>query len=512
MTTRPDIVLLVLDTQRADRLGAYGYARDTSPQFDALAADATRFTRAYAAAQWTIPSHASMFTGVYPSVHNTVQSSAALPAELPTLAERLSDAGYATAAFCNNPLVGVVNNGLRRGFQSFLNYSGLLTSHPNQAGRRRGAVGIYRQWFKRRLAGIMQRAQDSFARSEALLAFAFTPFMVPIWQTALSFKGNSARSLGDTAKLLIDRRGIDADQPVFAFINLMGVHTPYHPTRTAAEQFAPQLLRDREAQRYLQRFNGDIFGWLAPFTDMDAAHQQTLSDVYDAEVAGQDALVGAFIEQLRSAGRLDNTLLVVCADHGEHLGEKGMVGHTISAYNQLVQVPMLVRDPTGDFVRGTTRDDVISTRRMFHTLLSIAGAAEAREEQLSLARDPQADPEHGVAISEAIPLENVVGLMLRRQPEVTRARRYDQVRRAVVDARHKLIRTGEDGIELYDALADPGEEQNLSEILPERVEVLQEHLDTILRRSSGDAARAGRAEGGDDPLVQRRLKDLGYLE
>ena len=143
VTTRPDIVLLVLDTQRLDRLSCYGCAVETSPYIDEFAADSTLFECAVAPAQWTIPSHASMFTGVYPSTHNTVQSFSVLPNTLPTLAERLRDGGYFTAAFCNNPLVGVVNNGLRRGFLSFLNYSGLMTSRPNQAGVHRNLYDRY---------------------------------------------------------------------------------------------------------------------------------------------------------------------------------------------------------------------------------------------------------------------------------------------------------------------------------------------------------------------------------
>jgi len=108
VSRRLDIVLLVLDTQRYDRLSCYGYPRPTSPYLDELAADATLFRRVYTTAQWTIPSHASMFTGLYPSEHATNQSAAVLPSGIPTLAERLREGGYMTAAFCNNPLVGVL--------------------------------------------------------------------------------------------------------------------------------------------------------------------------------------------------------------------------------------------------------------------------------------------------------------------------------------------------------------------------------------------------------------------
>ncbi len=116
MTARPDIVLLVLDTQRVDRLSCYGNQPEISPRIDELAANSTLFRHAVSTAQWTVPSHASMFTGLYPSGHTMFHASSVLPSSLTTLAERLSNKHYITAAYCNNPLLGVVNNGLRRGF------------------------------------------------------------------------------------------------------------------------------------------------------------------------------------------------------------------------------------------------------------------------------------------------------------------------------------------------------------------------------------------------------------
>src|SRR6266700_1910063 len=261
-----------------------------------------------------------MFTGHYPSLHHTVQSYSVLPKTLPTLAERLRDSGYFTAAFCNNPLVGVVNNGLRRGFLSFLNYSGWLTSRPNQVGVGSSLIDRYRQWFKGLLTAIVCRIQDAFARSEFLLELSFSPLMVPFWQTALSFKGNTAKSLDEEQKV-------------------------------------------------------------------------TLDGMYNSEVAYQDELVGAFLEKLRASGRLDRTLLVVCADHGDHLGEKQFIGHSLSLYNELIHVPLLVRDPSGDFPRGTTIEQFVSTRRVYHTILEAAGLADESERKLTLAQSVASDPD-----------------------------------------------------------------------------------------------------------------------
>lgn len=507
-----DIVLLVLDTQRVDRLACYGHAIATSPHLDALAADATRFRYAVAPAQWTVPTHASMFTGTYPHQHGAVQSSSSLPPTLPTLAERLRGAGYSTAAFCNNPVVGVVNNGLRRGFSSFLNYSGLLTSRPNQAGSHSVALDRYRQWFKRRVVAALNRAQDSFARSEALLAFSFTPFMVPLWQTALSFKGNTPKSLNDAARLLIERRGLAPNQPVFAFINLMGAHMPYRPPRHEVQRFAPDALRSAAARRFLRRFNSDVLGWLTPLAgDLAPEQLALLQGMYNAEVAAQDAQVGAFVRQLRDHGALDRTLLVVCADHGEHLGEKHFIGHTVSLYNQLIHVPLLIRDPAGAFTRAATVDEVVSTRRLFHTLLTAAGAATPHEQRLSLEHTGADDPDGGVALATAAPLTNVQTLLRQRQPELVARYRTDQPRRAVWRGRYKLIQTGDDGLELYDVADDPAEEINLRDVLPEQVDELLT-LGQALVGAEVATPSPQPASADDDPLVRHRLRDLGYLE
>jgi arylsulfatase A-like enzyme len=509
---RPDILLMVLDTQRVDRFSCYGYRRETTPQLDAFAADSTLYRYAFSTAQWTMPSHASMFTGEYPTVHTTIQSRSVLPDSLPTLAERLSSGGYFTAAFCNNPLVGVVNNGLRRGFVSFLNYAGLLTSRPNQAGQGSGVIGRYRQFFKRILARLLGRIQDSFARSDLLLALSFTPLMAPIWQTALSFKGNTQKSLNDTARLLINRKGVDAEQPVFAFVNLMGTHAPYHPPSRFIERFAPHINRDQHARQYLRRFNNDVYGWLAPLNGPIAeAEKCTLDGIYDAEVARQDEQIGDFFVNLRASGALDNTLVMICADHGDHLGEKDLIGHSFGSYNELVHVPLIVRDPQGSLPRGSRRDDVVSTRRVFHTALTAAGLAEGEERAYSLVQNSGADPDQGVVFAEAWPPQNVVGMVQRRQPELLERHRLDAPMLSVISGGHKLIQVGKTRQELYSLHEDPGETLNLSDILPERVEELQDRLDLFVH-STVAAAPAVEREAEDDPRVRRRLYELGYLE
>jgi hypothetical protein len=124
-------------------------------------------TQAVSAAQWTVPSHASMFTGLYPSEHTMVQSYSALPKDLPTLAERLQASGYHTAGFCNNPLVGVINNGLRRGLTASLTTADCSPQSPTRRVMpSRPGSGATASGLSGKSAGVLNRIQDAFARSD----------------------------------------------------------------------------------------------------------------------------------------------------------------------------------------------------------------------------------------------------------------------------------------------------------------------------------------------------------
>ena len=123
MADRRDVLFVVLDSMRLDRVSAYGYERETTPALDRLATGATRYTRAYTAAPWTLPSHCSMFTGLFPTEHGVTNgfgdATPRLPDSVTTLTERLAEDGYRTAGFSNNPWVGQLS-GLDRGFDEFV--------------------------------------------------------------------------------------------------------------------------------------------------------------------------------------------------------------------------------------------------------------------------------------------------------------------------------------------------------------------------------------------------------
>lgn len=141
--------------------------------------------------------------------------------------------------------------------------------------------------------------------------------------------------------------------------------------------------------------------------------------MYNAEIATQDEHLGRFFTSLRESGTLDQTLVVVVADHGDHLGEKKLLGHLFSLYNELINVPLIIRDPAGELPRATTVAHPVSTRRLFQTVLSSAGIATPDEHRYSLAAtasNPASDPDQGVVLSEGIPPTNVVSMIHAASP------------------------------------------------------------------------------------------------
>ena len=301
-TQKPNIVFIVLDTHRVDRLGCYGYRRPLSPNLDAFARSSTLFENAIAPAQWTIPSHASMFSGEPPSTHMTTQSDDVLDADYKTLSERLGATGYRTVGFCNNPLVGLVDNDLKRGFDHFYNYCGVVPSLPRTFGRL--PVHLHKAWegYRQVMHKIVDPIQNAFASSNRVFLAALNPLWVPLWTRIVRFKGDTRRSIRDVTQFVRHQmRGGDRP-PHFLFFNLMEPHLPYAPPKRFVDQFVPYYREEPAARGFIRAFNTQARRWLIPldepFSDLEA---RTLSDMYDAEIAYQDHLLAELFESVACA-------------------------------------------------------------------------------------------------------------------------------------------------------------------------------------------------------------------
>ena len=545
---RPNILLIVLDTQRADRLSCYWSEEErarqvpTSPNLDRLAAESTLFERAIAPAQWTIPSHASLFTGEYPSTHQTIQADLELSPTLPTLAELLKLVGYTTVGFCNNPLVGILKNGLRRGFDTFYNYGGALPTRPPEGNPLPPPLNrwlaAYTQFWRR----LSYPVQNAFARSDTLFQLALHPWFASLWTCLMNFKGNTAASIADLNRYLqqMARRPAGAP-PFFCFVNLMETHLPYWPPEPFVQKYAPYFKSSREARDFLRQYNAEPYRWMAPLPQpLSPLQARVLRDIYDAEVAYQDHLLGSVFATLRHTGLEQNTLLAIVADHGEGLGEHDFVGHAFVVYEELIRVPLILHCP-GHFPAGKRVATPVSTRRLFHTLLEAAGfgpslsladgtprvSLRLRREvaRLSLSRTLAGeDPEQGVVLSEAFPPQILLRAMESRNDSLLQARACYATRRALYEGGIKLIQTGESP-SLYNLEQDPAEQRDLllaepgdpalGSLSPQAWLIrLQQGLRRWLERAESRrpslAPRKVDVESDTDLL--RRMQELGYLE
>lgn len=514
---QPNVLFVVLDTQRRDRLSAYGAARETSPALEKFAAQATVFERAVSAAQWTVPSHTSMFTGLYPSTHQVTQADGQLSGAYPALAEILRGAGYHTVAFCNNPLVGVLNNGLQRGFERFYNYASAAPYRPIEERRgrfQRAALRAFRRYFARPLG-------NQFAHSDTMFRASLHPKFVPLWTRLINYKGNTAASVDDLMHYWGTHMAGGADKPLFAFLNLMGVHTPYNPPQEYLDRVAPEVRHNRHAYRFMREFNADAARWASP-TDPPLAdwERQTLDDFYDAESAHQDYHLGLLLRYLGESGGLENTLVIICADHGEGHGDHGFAGHSFVVYQELVHVPLVIRYPD-HFPAGKRVYVAVSTRRLFHTVLEAAGVKPPLDEadpniaieRLTLRHmaNGEADAENGTAFAEAFPPEIFLGVIQYRNAALIERLRLGNVRRGVYQGRHKLAMVGDQVEGLFDVETDFAETRNIAEANASLAADLKRQMNSFVVQAESRRADSALFAPVNE-MVLDQLRALGYIE
>lgn len=336
-----NVVVVLIDTLRADHLGAYGYDKPTSPVFDRLAAEATLFEGVTAQAPWTKPSVASLMTGRYVHHHGVVTSRDALGDDLHTMAEAMHQRGYRTAAFSGNPWITPEFH-FDQGFAEF------------ESGRAMGPqlTVLYR---------LLRRVDRVIERRGARVDLARRAF----WGASANL-GNSERDrlLTDSAVQWIGAQ--KPDQPFFLYVHLIGPHDPYDPPAEYVRRFRePDWDGTKGPTKPPARVQTD-FETAEP---LDPATHAALIAQYDGAIAFSDDQLGRLVEALRANGQLDRTLLVVTADHGEEFYEHGNWRHGNQLYNEVVHVPLLFRLP--GTVPAARRSDLAMSVDVLPTLAAM---------------------------------------------------------------------------------------------------------------------------------------------
>jgi arylsulfatase A-like enzyme len=448
-TELPNVLLIVMDTVRADRLSLHGYGRDTSPNLVALARRGVKFEHARAAAPWTLPSHACMFTGRWQH-ELRVFVNRPLDATYPTLAEFLRDHGYVTAGFVANTHFCNSWYGLGRGFIHYEDDRG----HPlgvSLAETFRSAE-LGRRILQATCPADNVRAGETHQRKDA--AQINRDFLAWLsWEE----KEQEQEQQGKGQKPGPSKR------PFFAFLNYYDAHDPYVPPEGFGRRFG---LSPTTPAEFALLQSPHVNERLASGKDVTPRDIALVCDAYDDCLAYLDEQLGHLFGALESRGVLENTLVIVTSDHGEHLGEHKLYGHGQSLYRPEIHVPLIVVAPSG-VPWGTTVAEPVSLRDLAATVVDHLGLSDQSPfPGRSLARfwdhahagnrdrdrgEPAADP--------------VLSELLRGKKPHTPIKWPPALRgpmQAIVSGGKTYIRNGDGIEELYDLAGDPSEAANLA--------------------------------------------------
>ncbi|MDH3733037.1 MAG: sulfatase [Gemmatimonadota bacterium] len=405
----PNVLLLVLDTVRARSLSAFGHHRPTSPALERVAAEGILFERAISPAPWTLPSHASMFTGLLP---HDLSANWRIPLDdrEVTIAEHLASAGYSTAGFVAN--MGYVGweTGLDRGFAHY-------EDHPISLRQLAGESTLAARAI-RRLYPALSGTDENFVRKHA----------ADVNRGFLSW--------------------LEAQEgPFFAFLNYYDAHGPYQPVEPYRSAMADG--EPRGGRSPLHRWLDDPFS-----TPPEPGDIQRELWAYEAAIAGLDAEIGSLLDALADRGILDRTVVIIASDHGEEFGEHGVFDHGNSLYLDGVHVPLIVRFPER-LPAGARVTRPVSLRDLPATITDLTGTGVGVFPGRSLA-DAAGTATTGGA---SVPATSQVSFAP-RLPDWFPVSRGDMA--SLTDRRWHLIRNGDRSLELYDLEADPEARSDLA--------------------------------------------------
>ncbi len=366
---RPNILLLVLDSARADHLSCYGYFRKTTPNIDRMAQEGTTFFNHYSTANQTLPSHVSMFTGVHPFFHGAATNSCRYDGRYPTLQEILTQNEYEVIGASYNPIVS-----LHKGFNGFQRYHEIWKGDRPEGFRKKKKDKGY-------LRSLISQAQKYLKKQK---------WFNPVRKTArvLFFPYNKMRAYNESKRKLTRytkgkggeavirhikediKRCKEAGRNFFIFANILEPHWPFLPPIAYRNLF----LENKNLSQDKVISHNTSFSLLKRkylrYNDID---WQTLNTLYDAEMAHSDALLGEVFSLLEAEGIMDETVVIVTSDHGELFGEHGLIGHGISLYEEVVKVPLIIRYPKR-FKGGHSEYKLTQSIDFFPTILNLANA------------------------------------------------------------------------------------------------------------------------------------------
>ncbi len=409
----PNVLLIVLDTVRAQSLNLGRGGRPTSPRLEALARQGTRFRQARTPAAWTLPAHAAMFTGRW-AFELSTRLDQPLDDRQPTVAEYLTQHGYETAGFVANTMFGSTFFGLDRGFE---HYEDVAITPV--------------EFFRSSLLG-------------RFLLKACLPGLAERDRPTSYFYRKDADEMNRDVLTWLDHR--ERERPFFAFLNYFDAHDPYIPPEGAPARFGPGPRDDHDVET------------LRDWHRIDKTRQskrilRLARDRYEECVAAVDSEVGELLDELDQRGLLDQTVVIVTSDHGELIGEHGLFGHGQSLHSQVTRVPLLLVAP-GRAPVGRIVTQPVSLTDLPATIVDLVGIEnQSPFPGRSLARFWEPDSIKGG--DEPMVLSETVDEEESDQPSLMPSRSL------IMEG--KVYLRGKDGLEqMYDLSGDPREKHDLT--------------------------------------------------
>ncbi len=463
----PNVLVLLVDTLRADHLGCYGYGRDTSPTLDRLSQQGVRYERCLAPSSWTLPSVASLMTGQHPPTHGVVDAMGGLrlPSAFETLPERLARRGVSTAAFSANFLVGS-SNGFDQGFERFVHLPFADAEPVNDA---------FLDWVDE----IGSRPFFAYVHSFD----PHLPYGAP------------------------EPWGRHFVPEVTESLVLSEVIERFHAVAQQAALFADRI-EVREAVEGHLKVDGSrivISTWL----------RDRLIDLYDGEIRYWDAQLARLLEELERRGLRETTWIIVTSDHGEAFGEHGYLAHGQTLYDELVRVPLIVVPPGGG--AGRTEPQVVEMIDLAATTLQVFG--------LPLPEDWRAVPlpvesgdraTHTAAFSHVSARIRPDGEESIRQVELSSVSTagWKAIDQELGAAARGLGKSGEPGaaegtrrFEIYDLTSDTKELFDLASGKPD----IEARLRSLLERWRAATPHRADRSASPDPEAVRAMRRMGYF-
>ncbi|MFH1039050.1 MAG: sulfatase [PVC group bacterium] len=288
-----NILLISVDSLRADHLGCYGYRRDTSPIIDDLAASGALFENTISTTSWTLPAHISLLTSMDISVHGVANDGLSLHSGVGTIAQELKKNGYATACFCSSPYMSPAF-GFARGFDLYRNLD----------------------------------LEDK--------KIVDTVLPTPEQRDGVHGDITSPRITDLAIEWIRSRR----EEPFFLFLHFWDVHYDYIPPAPYDRRFDPDYRGDIDGRDYWR--NEDVNPKMA------ARDLEHIIALYDGEIAWVDHHLGLIFSELKKLGLFDRTLIMVTADHGDEFFEHGGKGHRSTLFDEVVRIPLIIHSPGGN--------------------------------------------------------------------------------------------------------------------------------------------------------------------